>query len=130
MISWLRSHYIALVVAIFAMLPLGVLISIALDADQIFYPGHYVVFLNTILVAAATAFISICIGVPIALITTYLDFPFRKLWLVILLTPLAIPSYIGAFALYSAFGRGGELDAFIPFKPPALEGIFGTLLVL
>ena len=130
MISWLRSHYIALVVAILAMLPLGVLISIALDADQIFYPGHYLVFLNTILVAAATAFISICIGVPIALITTYLDFSFRKLWLVILLTPLAIPSYIGAFALYAAFGRGGELDAFLPFTPPAIEGIVGTVLVL
>ena len=44
--------------------------------------------------------------------------------------PLAIPSYVGAFALYAAFGVGGELDLLMPFTPPAISGLSGSVLVM
>ena len=130
MIAWERSDSVSLVITALAILPLAVLVNIASEAEQIVYVGHYAIFLNTFLVAIFTAFISVCIGVPIAIVITFIEIPFRKLWLVILLTPLAIPSYIGAFALYAAFGAGGELDSFLPFTPPSIEGLAGTVLVL
>ena len=116
MIAWERHDSVSLVITALAILPLAVLVNIALEAEQIVYTGHYTIFLNTFLVAIFTAFISVCIGVPIALVMTFIEIPFRKLWLVILLTPLAIPSYIGAFALYAAFGTGGELDSYLPLR--------------
>ncbi len=130
MIAWERHDSVSLVITALAILPLAVLVNIALEAEQIVYTGHYTIFLNTFLVAIFTAFISVCIGVPIALVMTFIEIPFRKLWLVILLTPLAIPSYIGSFALYAAFGTGGELDSYLPFTPPSIEGMAGTVLVL
>ena len=130
MIAWERSDSVSIVITALAILPLAVLVNIASEAEQIVYVGHYEIFLNTFLVAIFTAFISVCIGVPIAIVITFIEIPFRKLWLVILLTPLAIPSYIGAFALYAAFGTGGELDSFLPFTPPSIEGLAGTVLVL
>ena len=130
MIAWQRYDYVSIVITALAILPLAVLANIALEAEQIVYAGHYIIFLNTFLVAIFTAFISVCIGVPIAIVMTFIEIPFRKLWLVILLTPLAIPSYIGAFALYAAFGTGGELDFYLPFTPPSIEGMAGTVLVL
>lgn len=130
MIAWERSDSVSIVITALAILPLAVLVNIASEAEQIVYVGHYAIFLNTFLVAIFTAFISVCIGVPIAIVITFIEIPFRKLWLVILLTPLAIPSYIGAFALYAAFGTGGELDSFLPFTPPSIEGLAGTVLVL
>tara|TARA_B100000700_G_scaffold143290_1_gene159271 strand:+ start:357 stop:1859 length:1503 start_codon:yes stop_codon:yes gene_type:complete len=129
-IGRIRHDSVSFVITGLALLPLAVLVNIALQTEQVVYAGHYDIFLNTFLVAIFTAFISVCIGVPIAIIITFMEIPLRKLWLVILLTPLAIPSYIGAFALYAAFGNGGELDAFLPFTPPSITGLAGTVLVL
>ena len=130
MIAWIRHGSVSSVITALALLPLVVLVNIALQTEQVVYSGHYEIFLNTLLVAILTAFISVCIGVPIAIFITFIEIPLRKLWFVILLTPLAIPSYIGAFALYAAFGNGGELDAFLPFTPPSIAGLAGTVLVL
>ena len=130
MIAWIRHDFVSFLVTALALLPLAVLVNIALEAEQVFYAGHYDIFLNTFLVAIFTAFISVCVGVPIAIVLTLIEIPLRKFWLVLLLTPLAIPSYIGAFALYAAFGSGGELDAFLPFTPPSITGLAGTVLVL
>ena len=128
--SWPKSYLITIFIVFLALLPVGVLLSIAINANQLFYSGHFAIFLNTTIVSIATACIAVTIGVPIALITTYLDFPFRKLFLVVLLVPLAIPSYVGAFALYAAFGVGGELDLLMPFTPPAISGLSGSVLVM
>lgn len=125
-----KSYLIALFVVLLALLPIAVLLNIAIDANQLFYTGHFTIFLNTVAVAFATAGIAVLLGVPIALATTYLSFPFRRVWLVVLLVPLAIPSYVGAFALYAAFGTGGELDILLPITPPAISGLTGAVLVM
>ena len=89
MIGRIRHDSVSFFITALALLPLAVLVNIALQTEQVVYAGHYDIFLNTFLVAIFTAFISVCIGVPIAIIITFMEIPLRKLWLVILLTPLA-----------------------------------------
>ncbi|MGB0843103.1 MAG: ABC transporter permease, partial [Pseudoalteromonas shioyasakiensis] len=56
--------------------------------------------------------------------------PFKKLWLVLFAAPLAIPSYIGAFTLYAAFGPGGEINQLLGFETPPMYGLTGAAIVM
>ncbi len=68
--------------------------------------------------AGAVTIAATAIGVPLAWLTVRSDLPGRRVWSVLLSLPLVIPSYVGAFALLAAFGRGGALQN-------ALERWFG-----
>ena len=77
---------------------------------------------------------SILIGVPLAVVTVQTDIPFRRTWTVIAALPLAIPSYLGAFAAVSAFGpRGALVELIAPLgieAIPTIYGFTGAALVL
>lgn len=77
---------------------------------------------------------SVFIGVPLAILTVRTDLPYRRLWTVAVALPLVVPSYVGAFALVSAFGpRGRFQDLLAPFgieELPSIYGLWGTILVL
>ena len=85
------------------------------------------------LVAVVTAG-SIVVGVPLAVLTVQADIPFGRLWTVVAALPLAIPSYLGAFAAVSAFGpRGALADILAPLgieQVPTIYGFGGAALVL
>ncbi|MFB6352830.1 MAG: ABC transporter permease [Halobacteriales archaeon] len=85
------------------------------------------------LVAVVTAG-SVLIGVPMAVLTVQVRLPGRRFWTVVGALPLAIPSYLGAFAAVSAFGpRGALADALAPFgveQLPAVYGFAGAAVVL
>ena len=53
------------------------------------------------------------------------DLAGKRLWRVVLPLPLVIPSFVGATALLSAFGRGG----LVPFLP-RIEGFWGAFIVM
>lgn len=80
---------------------------------------------NSLLIAASAAASCTVIGTTLALLTARTDLPGRRFWRLILPLPLVIPSFVGATALLSAFGRGGLL----PFLP-RIEGFWGAFLVL
>ncbi|WP_226664952.1 ABC transporter permease [Microbulbifer aggregans] len=128
--DWPRSYPFALVIALLALVPVGVLIGLATDEAQLFDAHNLKVLTNTLLLMVFTVIGSVVIGVPLALITAYVQLPWRRLWLVILAAPLAIPSYIGAFTLYAAFGRGGELENLLGLPLPAVDGLAGATLVM
>lgn len=77
---------------------------------------------------------SVLIGVPMAVITVQAAIPFRRAWTVVAALPLAIPSYLGAFAAVSAFGpRGALADVLAPIgitQVPTIYGFGGAALVL
>ncbi len=82
------------------------------------------------LVAAVTAG-AIAIGVPLAWITVRSDVPLRKMWAVLVALPLVIPSYVGAFALISAFGPSGMLSRVTGIEGlPSVSGFSGAFLAL
>jgi iron(III) transport system permease protein len=92
------------------------------------------VLVRSIGLVAVVTTASILIGVPLAVVTVQTDIPFRRAWTVIAALPLAIPSYLGAFAAVSAFGpRGALAEALAPLgigAIPTIYGFTGAALVL
>ncbi|AGB30670.1 binding-protein-dependent transport systems inner membrane component [Natrinema pellirubrum DSM 15624] len=69
---------------------------------------------------------SVLIGVPLAVLTVQGEIPFPRFWTVLIALPLAVPSYLGAFAFVSAFGPQGELVGFLePLGVDALPSVYG-----
>jgi iron(III) transport system permease protein len=77
---------------------------------------------------------TVLIGVPIGWLTTRTDLPGRRLWAVLTVVPLAIPSYVTGFAFVAAFGPRGALQSMLePFgvtRLPEIYGLPGAALVL
>ena len=80
---------------------------------------------NSLLIASAAAVSCAILGTTLAWLVARTDLPGLRFWRVVLPLPLVIPSFVGATALLSAFGRGG----LIPFLP-RIEGFWGAFLVL
>ena len=80
---------------------------------------------NSLLIASGTAASSMVLGTSLAWLVARTDLPGRRFWRVVLALPLVIPSFVGATALLSAFGRGG----LVPFVP-RIEGFWGAFIVL
>jgi iron(III) transport system permease protein len=75
------------------------------------------------------------IALPVAWLTGRTDLPGRRIWLVVALLPLVVPSYIGAYAFISAFGPSGLLQDILagPFgveRLPSIIGFPGAWIVL
>ena len=86
--------------------------------------------LTSVGVMAFVTVFSILLGVPIAVLTTRTDLPFRRFWTIVAALPLVIPSYIGAFAFVSAFGPHGEFGTVLGVTPPRVEGFSGSVLII
>ena len=129
-LRWPASYPLALIIALMALVPVGVLFGLASDEVQLFDARNLKVLTNTLLLMVFTVLGSIVIGVPLALLTAYVQMPWRRLWLILLAAPLAIPSYIGAFTLYAAFGRGGEIENLLGLPVPAMDGLVGATIVM
>ena len=80
---------------------------------------------NSLLIASATAVSCMVLGTTLAWLVARTDLAGRRFWRVVLPLPLVIPSFVGATALLSAFGRG----ALVPFFP-RIEGFWGAFIVL
>ena len=121
---------LALIIAIAAVLPLLVLFDLASDASDMMGDYNLRILWNSLLLTGLTVLGSVLIGVPLALLTAYVRLPMPSLWLVILASPLAMPSYIGAFTLYAASGPSGELAQLFGISTPVLDGLTGATLAM
>lgn len=85
---------------------------------------------NSIKLAFAVGITSAIVGVPLAWLTVRTDLKGSRLWTVLCTVPLVMPSYVGAFALLSAFGpKGivqGWLETFGVERLPDIRGFFGA----
>ncbi|WP_404343198.1 ABC transporter permease [Pseudoalteromonas mariniglutinosa] len=124
------SYPMALLAALLALTPVYILITLASDASALFDSHNLKILANTLSLMVLTVLGAIIIGVPLAFISAYVHLPFKKVWLVVFAAPLAIPSYIGAFTLYAAFGPGGEINHLFGFQPPAMYGLSGAAIVM
>lgn len=124
------SYPMALLAALLALVPVYILITLASDATAVFDSHNLKILGNTLSLMVLTVLGSILIGVPLAFISAYVQLPFKKLWLVLFAAPLAIPSYIGAFTLYAAFGPGGEINQLLGFETPPMYGLTGAAIVM
>ena len=108
---------------------IGVADAIALAASA----AALGVLANSLVLVAVVTAGAVAIGVTLAVLTVQTDLPLGRLWTVTAALPLVVPSYIGAFAYFSAFGPRGELaDLLAPLglAIPTIRGLPGTALVL
>ena len=68
--------------------------------------------INTSFIIAFTGIFSAVLGVTLAWIITMYKFPFRKLFEWLLVLPLAIPPYIGAYVYSNMFSYTGNIQIF------------------
>ena len=128
--SRLRLYLPALPIVALAFLPVVVLVVLASGEPLSFGARNWRIFGNTVALTALTVGGAVLIGVPLAFATTCLRFRGAGVALAALAAPLAVPSYIGAFAYFAATGRGGELESILGFAPPEVRGLFGTAWVM
>lgn len=90
-------------------------------------PRTLEVLLNSIGMTVAITLLSALIAIPLAFLTVRTDLPWRRFWLVVTTLPLAIPTYVGSFALIAAVGpRGSILQMLLqPLGVERLPSIYG-----
>ena len=97
-------------------------------------PATTEVLLRSVALVAVVTAGAVLVGVPLAVITVQVAIPFRRFWTVAAALPLAVPSYLGAFAAVSAFGpRGALADLLRPLGIaglPAMDNFAGAAVVL
>jgi iron(III) transport system permease protein len=117
-------------VAALVLTPIAVLAWLALGAQPPGLGQTWELVANTVAVTGLAVGGAILVGVPLALLTTHATLPGRGLWLALLAAPLAVPSYVGAFAFFAATGPGGEWQSLTGIAFPAVSGLWGTALVM
>ena len=102
--------------------------SVNLDraAGIVFRARTVEIALNSLVLMGAVTGLSVLIGVPLAYLTVRTDLPFRRFWTIAVALPLAVPSYLGAFAFIALFSPRGQLQSLLePFGVEALPSIYG-----
>lgn len=86
----------------------------------------YTLARTALLVITVTAS-SVALAVPLAWLTVRTDLPFRKVWSVLAVLPLVIPSFVGAFLFISALGPKGLVQQALsgPLGIDRLPDIYG-----
>lgn len=123
----------AAVVAVAITLPLVYLVirAVGIGGDEfwalITRPRNIDVFLQSAAMAATVTVFSALIAVPLAFLTVRTDLPGRKFWLIATTLPLAVPSYVGSFALIATLApRGSFLQILLePLGVEELPSIYG-----
>jgi iron(III) transport system permease protein len=86
---------------------------------------------RSLMLASSMAVLCAVLGTGLAWLVTRTDLPGRRVLRVLLVLPLVIPSFVGAFALQAAFAPSGLFDNLLGFaSPPRIEGFWGALFVL
>lgn len=129
----------ALAVAALAALPVAYLIVRALGVDTaalglVLRPRTLEILGASVMLGAGVGAGSIALGMPLAWLTTRTDLPGRRLWTVLTVVPLAVPSYVMALAFVAALGPRGALTQLLTGLGlpglPSIYGYAGALLVL
>lgn len=124
------SRMLAAPVAVLSLMPLVVLVYLSAEAQSLWDPQWIRVVTQSLLLAGLVVIGTLLLGVPLAVLTAYVNLPFERLWLALLAAPLAMPSYIGAFTFYAAFGPGGEIEALLGLPTPNVRGLAGAAVVM
>ncbi len=130
---------LGLIVASFMLLPLVYLIIRTFGAGDEAYEALFRsvtlwVTVRTVALVFTVSFLALLIALPLAWLTVRTDLPYRKIWSVLAVLPLVIPSYVGALTIISAFAREGLIQQVVSifwvFKMPSIYGFTGATLTL
>ncbi|MCH6256503.1 iron ABC transporter permease [Puniceicoccaceae bacterium K14] len=120
----------AIPIVLLAFSPIVVLIILAQQEPLEIGARNLRILGNTLALTGLTVTGAIAIGVPLAFATTCLRLPRAGTALAALVSPLAIPSYLGAFTYFAATGPGGEIDSLLGIAPFEVRGLLGTSWIM
>jgi iron(III) transport system permease protein len=121
----------ALVIAGLAALPVAYLVVRAVGVDAsalglVLRPRTLEILGASVALATGVGVGSIALGLPLAWLTTRTDLPGRRLWTILTVVPLAVPSYVMALAFVAALGpRGALSELLVGVGLPSLPSIYG-----
>ncbi|HMM42809.1 MAG TPA: ABC transporter permease subunit, partial [Thermomicrobiales bacterium] len=131
---------VALLIAALMVSPLVYLVIRASEGgwellDLLWRPKTFEILRNTILLTLIVTAASVAVSLPLAWLTTRTDLPARRVWTVLTTLPLAIPSYVGAFAVIAALGPRGIVQGWLERwfgveRLPEIYGLPGAALTL
>ena len=123
----------SLVVAVAVLLPLVYLLFRAAGAsggwDYLLRARSLRALWTTLALAFSVTTLTLLIALPVAWLTLRTDLKGRRVWFVLGMLPLVMPTYVGSFALISAFATGGLLSQLAGVSLP-VYGFGGALVVL
>jgi iron(III) transport system permease protein len=125
----------AVLVASSVLIPLLYLVVRALEADGsslgeiVFRERNLTLLGNTFLLAISVLIGTTLLALPMAWLLARVKLPFLRFWVVATTLPLAVPGYVGAFALLAASGSGGTLET-IGLSLPRPSGFWGATWIL
>lgn len=143
--SWLHlgnrqlAQFASLVVVTVALIPVAFIIIRAMGAGQegleyLLRPRNLQIVFNSLALMIVATLMATVIGVPFAWLTSRSDLPGRRVWLVLGLLAMVIPSYLTAVTFTEAFGPKGMLQQLLePLgveRLPNIKGFFGAALTL
>ena len=130
----------AAIVAVAMLLPLAYLLIRGVGSGQeglsfLASPRIGQLLWQTLALAVSVTLLAGLLGVPLAWLVTRTDLPFPRVWSVLLMLPLVIPTYVGGFVLVAALGPRGLLQqllapAFGVQRLPEIYGFWGAALTL
>ncbi len=86
---------------------------------------------RSVALAASVTAAAVAIAVPLAWLLERTDLPGRRVWSVLCVLPLVIPSYLGAYVVVSALGPSGlAQDVLGVQRLPSIYGFPGAFAVL
>ena len=121
----------SIVIVGLVLLPLAYLLLRAAAAPpaawaQLVQPRTLAIMANSALLAVAVTASSIALALPLAWLLVRTDLPGRRVWTVLLILPLVVPSYVGAFSLLAMFGPKGIVQGWLaPLGVERLPEIYG-----
>ena len=124
---WLPALAVAAAMAI----PVVYLIVRAAEADSDAWSdlGHsstLTLLKNTVVLAFAVTGAAATLALPTAWLTIRTDLPLRRMWSVISVLPLVIPSFVGALAFIAALGPRGTFQRLLePLGVDSLPTVYG-----
>lgn len=128
LVLWLFATLIAIVV----LLPIAYLIIRASGAGielwaLLFRARTFEILARTVILVLAVTSISLAISLPIAWLTQMTDLPLRRMWAILTVLPLVIPSYVMGSIIVVALGPRGILQQLLAglFKLERLPEIYG-----
>lgn len=135
--AWLAGG--GVLVAVLALVPIASLVVLAVSAGDeavalALRERTLAVLGRTLLLAGTVTLASVVVGVPVAWLTSRSDLPWRRLWTVLAVLPLVVPSYVGGYAVVAALGPRGALQSVLEplgvARLPELYGLPGAALAL
>ena len=144
------SKKLTILITIFLFIVIRLFPIIAMFVKSLFVGGHFSLesysllfksrqqwhlLFNSLFLAGSTTFITVLLGVPLGILFGKTDLPGKKIFIILFVIPLVIPSYILAIAWFYCLGRSGIVSGLFGREIAVvtsnfLFGFSGTLFVL